>query len=182
MKIITKLVEFPFEQEFAVIDVESDTAVKNYRGRGVTRNIVGKVLSKGPSWDSYIQAWMSFNKRTDTEEFMHCNCMMLETDMYSSAEMKIIGDVLYIKVIDRFFEGESIDEYYQVVKSRNERCKENILKWELGKVSRNELREALRLDPVPVPAMDDEILDFDPKTMPLKLSAMWKMEKCINYV
>ena len=129
----------PFHEEevLAVLDVESDDP--ETWGEGIKRTIFGTIVSRGPVWDAFMEAWPSSN---DTIYSRQVRNLVVDHDRYgnfSNIQISSDGRKISLLLVETFFTG-SLAEYRQAVVTRNERVQSIFDKRRRGDFTRNELR------------------------------------------
>jgi hypothetical protein len=139
-----------YDELFAVVDVESDTAKQNVLA--YHRTIAGKIKERGPIWQPFLDSWKSFataKKADDGHSYLPTSLLQIDHDFYSHAAVCVEGDKIRLKVIETF-EG-TLEEFYKQIKERNERVGSYLKRWDDGTITRNELRELNGLNPINEP-------------------------------
>lgn len=132
-----------FAEASADLDVESDDAGQH--GEHFRRRVLAKIRDKSTNWQNCINA-LNYAQQVEVDGVSYARTgVQVDHDFYSSIGGFINADSKSARlVLLERFEGTR-DDYYEMVRERNEQVQSYVDDWDSGRVTGNDLRDLMGL-------------------------------------
>jgi hypothetical protein len=144
-----------YAEAFANLEVESDDAGQH--GEYFRRLVTAKIQDTSPNWQSCVES-LKQAQHAEVEGHSYARTgVQVDHDFHSliGGFINVDGKTVRLVLLERF-EG-SRDEYYAMVKERNEQVQDYLDGWNDGRVTRNDLRNLMGLIRMDDPHLDQPI-------------------------